>query len=42
VIESWGNALRFVFVFVSICLAVRTVVGPIPWDQLAYLFKLGG
>jgi hypothetical protein len=36
-VGSWGNTLRLAFLAVI----VRMLVGPISWDQLAALFKLG-
>lgn len=36
-VGTWGNTLRLAFLAVI----VRTLVGPISWDQLAALFKLG-
>jgi hypothetical protein len=40
--ESWGNTLRLAFLIVITGTTVRVLAGPIPWDQLAALFKLGG
>lgn len=39
---TWGNTLRFVVLIVAVGMTVRMLTGPIPWERLAALFKLGG
>jgi hypothetical protein len=39
---SWGTTLRVGFLVVAVGMTLRMLVGPIPWDQLAALLKLGG
>ena len=38
---SWGSTLRLAFLVVAVGVTVRMLVGPIPWDQVVALLKLG-
>jgi hypothetical protein len=38
---SWGSTLRLAFLVMAVGVTVRVLVGPIPWEHLATLLKLG-